>query len=94
MSNLNEMWVALTKFQPYADKLGFGAEWRTMCTERTIESAENVEKATRGMIEVWSAANAAKGAILNSTCHWPAAKEWADLAIWEIQNAIEEGLKT
>lgn len=92
MSKLNEMWAALDKYRPYADRCGFGAAWYTMCTERTIESAENVEKVTINRPEVWCAVNAARGAIVNSTCHWPAAMEWADLAILDIQDAIAAGV--
>lgn len=35
---MNEMWEALERYQPYADKHGFGAEWKRMTTERTKEA--------------------------------------------------------
>lgn len=36
---MNEMWTALEQYQPYAEKHGFGAEWKRMTTERTEEAA-------------------------------------------------------
>lgn len=39
MTDLTEMWDALAEYQPYADKHGFGVEWRRMCEERTEDAA-------------------------------------------------------
>jgi hypothetical protein len=39
MTDLNKMWAALEKYQPYADKDGHGETWRRMCSERTEEAA-------------------------------------------------------
>jgi hypothetical protein len=36
---MNEMWEALERYQPYADKHGFGPQWLKMTTERTAEAA-------------------------------------------------------
>ena len=46
---MTNMWEALERYQPYADRHGFGAEWRRMTTERTPEAA-------------WAAARAAAAA--------------------------------
>jgi hypothetical protein len=39
MTDLAEMWANLEAYQPTADRRGYGAEWRRMCTERTEEAA-------------------------------------------------------
>ena len=43
---MTELWTALERYQPYADKHGFGAEWLKMTTERTVEAAEHAHEAS------------------------------------------------
>ena len=39
MTDLNEMWQELERYQPFADKRGFGEAWKRMCEERTEKAA-------------------------------------------------------
>jgi hypothetical protein len=39
MTDLEPMWDALAKYQPYADQDGHGDSWRRMCSERTVKAA-------------------------------------------------------
>jgi hypothetical protein len=39
MIDLEPMWLALAKYQPYADADGHGELWRRMCQQRTEETA-------------------------------------------------------
>jgi hypothetical protein len=39
MSKLEEMWAALTAYQPQADAAGHGESWAAMCKERTVAAA-------------------------------------------------------
>jgi hypothetical protein len=42
MSDLDEMWQELARYQPYADRRGLGDSWRRMCEERTEKAAADV----------------------------------------------------
>ena len=58
------MWeTVLPTFQPTADAHGFGAEWRAMCEERTLESAFLAERAATltGNAAIRSTGSAAAG---------------------------------
>ena len=51
-----EMWTALEKYQPYADKRGFGDAWLKMTTERTAFAARDAEAAASSdAAEPWEA---------------------------------------
>lgn len=39
MTDLDEMWRELERYQPYAEKHGFGDAWKRMTTERTQDAA-------------------------------------------------------
>ena len=39
MDKLEEMWAALTAYQPQADAAGHGDSWAKMCKEKTAEAA-------------------------------------------------------
>ena len=39
MTNLDEMWAELERYQSYADRKGFGPAWRRMCEKRTAAAA-------------------------------------------------------
>ena len=69
------MWRALSLVQPIADEDGFGNEWRTMCTKRTPEAAENA--AAKAADAVAKAAKAAKRAAI-------AANRAAIAAAWAV----------
>ena len=53
---MNEMWTALERYQPYAERHGFGAEWRRMTTERTEEAAWRANDAVWFADGFWAAA--------------------------------------
>jgi hypothetical protein len=57
--HLTAMWVELEKYQPYADRHGFGAEWRTMCEERTADAAQAAAWAAQAAADAADAADAA-----------------------------------
>jgi len=52
VSDLTEMWAALERYQPYADKAGHGETWKRMTTERT-EDAVYAAAMARGAIIGW-----------------------------------------
>ena len=85
MSNLNEMWTALERYQPYAEKLGFGDAWRRMCEERTEKSAY------AAAWEAWDAAGAAGAAASAAARAAEAARyRWSQYAIENIRKAIKQ----
>lgn len=53
---MNDMWEALEKYQPYADKHGFGDAWLKMTTERTADAAKGAAEAA------WATPGAARAA--------------------------------
>ena len=76
MTDLNPMWDALARYQPYADADGHGDSWRVMCEERTEAAAW----AAAWEAAAWEAATAA----------WAAAAYWSGIAIERIEVAIKE----
>ena len=78
MNSLEEMWQELERYQPYADKRGFGAEWKQMTTERTEEAAR------AATYVAWSA-----GYAMNAAAGEAAARAAAADAAWWSQLAIE-----
>jgi len=90
MTDLNEMWEELARYQSYADKRGFGAEWKQMCEERTEKTARAAKGAAlahlpQTAMEVAVAAHAAEMA---TVVPW-VKQEWAEYAISHIRDAIE-----
>ena len=84
MTDLNPMWDALARYQPYADKDGHGESWRKMCSERT-EAAADV--AWVGAVAVAEAAGAAAQAVAVAEAAGAAAQaadaaDAADAAAW------------
>jgi hypothetical protein len=58
---MTEMWIALERYQPYANTRGFGAEWKRMTTEHTEEAAwEAAREAVSAGEAAWYAADATK----------------------------------
>jgi len=68
MNKLNEMWKALEKHQPIADRLGYGQEWKQMCVERTEDACRTARDAAR-------AARAARDAVYHAA--WDSARDAA-----------------
>ena len=88
MTDLTEMWQELARYQPYADKRGFGEAWKRMTTERTARAARvaawvAAEAAARVAARV--AARAAASAAASA-----AGAAWVQLAIDCIRKAIEQ----
>lgn len=83
--NLEPMWEALEKYQPYAEKHGFGEEWLRMTTERTKEAAAKAE------VAAWRGAPGA--ALAAYTAAWATVHEseaGAYNAIADINRAIKQ----
>jgi hypothetical protein len=94
MTDLNKMWTALEKYQPFADQDGHGESWRVMCSERTIDAAA-AAWAEAGANAEWAvaayAASAAYAAAWAAeTAEGAAWAYWSDRAIKRIENAIKE----
>lgn len=88
MTDLTEMWTELEKYQPYADKHGFGETWKRMTTECTEEAAV----AAAWDADRWAACLAAVAA-----AEAPGSgqtTEWARRAIGKIREAIAQEGKT
>lgn len=93
MTDLTEMWEALGQYQPYADKHGFGEEWRRMCKERTESAAwaaawaaaKDAAEAAAEAAAAFAAAEAAEAACLAFA---EKAAEWKKYAITYIRKAI------
>lgn len=83
MTDLNEMWEALAQYQPYADKRGFGDEWRRMTTKRTVSAAVVALDAADAGWAKYSAAYALAAAE-------DASVECGQFAIENIREAIEQ----
>jgi hypothetical protein len=86
---MTDMWTALEKYQPFADKHGFGAAWKRMTTERTEGAA---------WVAAWAAeAKAWEAAVAAERVAWAAEAEDAEdaaAAIRYINEAIAlEGSK-
>jgi hypothetical protein len=86
VSDLTEMWAALERYQPYADKAGHGDSWRRMTTKRTADAAW----AARGGTSVALVAAWAEGASLLSVEHMRAGAVQAAVdAAWDALCAAE-----
>jgi hypothetical protein len=92
MTNLTQMWAALARYQPYADKDGHGESWRVMCSERTTEAAAAaaVEAAAAASAAAWAAASAAWEAAAWAAKAGADVAYWSDLAVKRIEDAIKE----
>lgn len=56
MTDLDEMWQELARYQVYADRHGFGSEWRQMREKLTPEAAWSAAWAAREASNVAAAA--------------------------------------
>ena len=81
MSKLEEMWVALTAYQPQADADGHGESWAAMCKERTVDAAF----AAAAYAAAFAAADAAREA-----AHAAAAEQWAQRAIDKLKGQAKQ----
>ena len=76
MTKVEEMWAALTAYQPQADVAGHGESWAKMCKERTAEAAADA-----------AAADAAAGAFADAAAAAYVTEKWAQRAIERINKA-------
>jgi hypothetical protein len=77
VSDLTEMWAALERYQPYADKAGHGESWKRMTTERTAEAAWAAWGAAGGVADLAQYSNYEDAADAAYDAAW---KAWAALA--------------
>ena len=98
MTDLEPMWVALAKYQPYADADGHGESWRGMCSERTTDAADAAiwvveherpdwSRPVRAADSAWSALNTLASGLPRLA---DIAQQHADRAIYTIEQAIKE----
>ena len=98
MTDLEPMWAALAKYQPYADADGHGNSWRKMCSERTSDAADAAVWAVEHERPDWRwpvrVANDAYSALNILASGLPGladiAQRHADRAIYNIEQAIKE----
>jgi DNA-directed RNA polymerase alpha subunit len=67
---MTDIWGALERYQPYADRHGFGDAWRRMCEARTQEAAHWAAEAAREAGEAMDDAAWAADAVELSTEGW------------------------
>lgn len=91
MTDLTKMWRELERYQPYADKRGFGDAWRKMCEHRAGKAPWSAPwiavSAARsaGRAAAWAARDAAWAA------GWAADDAaYAQVAVERIRKAIEQ----
>jgi hypothetical protein len=80
MTKIEEMWVELAKWQPEADKLGYGVTWAEMCELKTAEAAM-AAMAAAGV--AWAAAHAVCAATDAWAAARAAARDEVDAVYWE-----------
>lgn len=90
MTDLTEMWTELERYQPYADRRGFGSMWRQMCEERKENVAWLVHAVAMWTENAWVEDAAYAAAYALAAVTEADAAEWAQIAINNIQKAIEE----
>lgn len=106
VTDLNQMWAELERYQPYADKHGFGEAWLRMTTERTEDAADaaaarDVEWCLPSAV-AWAPARGSAGAAADAASRAAYlaadaaadaaahAAKWAQRAIDRIRKAIEK----
>jgi len=92
MTDLNKMWDALSRYQPYADADGHGETWRVMCSERTREAATAATAAAAAEAVAIAADAAAWAAEVSADA--ADAQRWSAHAIKRIEAAIKERTMT
>jgi hypothetical protein len=104
MTDLNAMWEALARYQPYADADGHGESWRKMCERRTQGTAARAASAAYPSLAAlaYSAARLAEDAAGAASAAYATAwaaetaeaaadvAYWSDRAIERIESAIKE----
>ena len=94
MTKLDEMWAALTAYQPQAHAAGHGESWAKMCSEKTYAAARTAygDAYVAAAYVAYAAAYAAYAAAYADAD----AKKWAQIAIDRINkilaNHIEDNL--
>jgi len=97
MIDLEPMWLALAKYQPYADADGHGESWRKMCEERTVNASRlawhdkninncHIVNAADVVEEAWAAALAFADAVRD----FADAAKWSFETIEKVEKAIRE----
>ena len=91
MTKVEEMWEALTAYQPQADAAGHGKSWARMCKEKTAYAATADAAACAAGAGNYAAADAADAAAAYAHAvyfaHYAAAGKWAQRAIEHINKA-------
>jgi len=91
MIDLEPMWLALAKYQPYAYAQKHGATWREMCQKKTLIKAEraarNAHWKTKGVSVL---AAMAASAATNAIFYPEQASYWVGCAIRHIEQALKE----
>ena len=88
------MWEKFAEHQPEADRLGYGAAWRRMCEERTVEAADAAWDAAGDA--AWDAAGdaAAWAACAAEAAAWAASAAWFEAdAAWDAAEYVESRAK-
>jgi hypothetical protein len=92
MDKLEEMWAALTAYQPQADAAGHGPSWARMCEEKTADAAADAADAANAAADAAAdaanAANAAYYAAADAAADAADAKKWAQIAIGRITRVL------
>jgi hypothetical protein len=79
---VSDVWHVLEEYQPYAERRGFGEEWRRMTRERTKSAAYDAQEAAHKAIRAIEFAEAAADMVVYN------AFDWAECASDQIQSAI------
>ena len=91
MIDLEPMWLALAKYQPYAYAEKHGQTWREMCQRKTFIRAEraarNAHWKTKG---AGATASKAAFAAIHAISRPDKASYWACCAIRHIEQAIKD----
>lgn len=93
MNDLTEMWRELERYQPFAERRGFGEAWLRMTTERTEEAATAAMFASAAWYTEWDPSWDAEwdaSTAAEFAAYAAETAEWAQLAVERIRDAIEQ----
>jgi len=80
---MSGMWQSLARYQPFADRRGFGCEWSRMTAERTAEAARDAARAAGVADAPWPAEDAAS--VLAFALESQRGGSWKSYAKWLVQ---------
>jgi hypothetical protein len=70
--SIDQMWKKFVAHQPFADKLGYGEEWKQMCIKRNLEAADcaafAAERLNQSKSDLSAAAALAAGTAVSKNC--------------------------